>query len=94
MDGLICSIRSFGACCVMLLAGCSHVRPLAEAQHISHVIQHLGRSDSANYGANLASVGVRIRPAQSVTIDLLEGYSFEEMHGTHEVFTGRITVEF
>lgn len=76
-----------------LLAGCSTVRPLAEFQHISHATQHFG-SNPTNYGWDVASGGIRWRPVEGVTVDLLEGYSFEEMNGRHEVFTGRVTVEF
>jgi hypothetical protein len=69
------------------------VRPLTEIQHISHTTQHFG-SNRTNYGWNVASFGVRWRPTEGVVVDLLEGYSLEEMNGRHEVFTGRITVEF
>lgn len=78
---------------IYLLSGCSTVRPLAEYQHISHATQHFG-SNPTNYGWDVASFGIRWRPAEGVTVDLLEGYSFEEMNGRHEVFTGRVTVEF
>lgn len=75
------------------LGGCSTVRPLAEVQHISHASQHFG-NNTTNYGWNLAGVGVRWRPAPGVVVDLLESYSLEEMNSHHEVFTGRVTVEF
>lgn len=73
--------------------GCGTVRPLGEIQHISHASQHFG-ANRTNYGWNITSFGVRWEPAEGVVVDLLEGYSLEEMNGRHEVFTGRITVEF
>lgn len=76
-----------------LAYGCANVRPLAEVQHTSHATQHFG-SDRTNYGWNVISGGIRWRPHPGVTVDLLEGYSYEEMNGRHEVFTGRMTVEF
>lgn len=74
-------------------SGCSTVRPLAEYQHVSHATQHFG-SDRTNYGYDMGSVGIRWRPLEGVTVDLLEGYAVQEIHGRHEVFTGRMTVEF
>lgn len=76
-----------------LATACTQLRPLAEYQHLSHATQHFG-DNRTNYGYDLASVGVRWRPTEAVTVDLLEGYSLQEMHGRREVFSGRVTVEF
>lgn len=76
-----------------LLTGCGSVRPLADYSHLSHTTQHYG-DNQTNYGFDILSGGIRWRPTPGVTIDLLEGYSKQEMHGRHEVFTGRVTVEF
>jgi hypothetical protein len=78
---------------LLLLAGCSTVNVLTEYQHISHASQHVG-SNRTSYGYDMISIGVRWKPTQAVTIDLLEGYNFQRMHGRDEVFTGRMTVEF
>lgn len=77
----------------VLATGCASLTPLAEYQHLSHATQHFG-DQRTNYGYDLASVGVRWRPTDHVTVDLLEGYSLQRMHGRREVFTGRVTVEF
>jgi opacity protein-like surface antigen len=76
-----------------LCTGCSTVRPLAEYQHISHATQHAGRNKT-NLGYNIVSAGIRWAPTEGVTVDLLEGYNFQKMHGRDEVFTGRVTVTF
>lgn len=74
---------------VYLLAGCAYVRPLSEYQHVSHASDGLGGP-----GFDALSVGVRIRPIDGVTIDLLEGGTLYKVDGMQEMFTGRITVEF
>lgn len=77
----------------VLATGCANLAPLAEYQHLSHVTQHFGHNRT-NYGYDLVSAGVRWRPAPGVTVDLLEGYALQGMHGRDEVFSGRVTVEF
>lgn len=86
-------MKTLLAVSTLFLASCSTMRPLAEFSHISHATQHFG-PNATNYGWNVASMGIRIRPIDGVCIDILEGYSLEEMNGRHEVFTGRMTVEF
>lgn len=78
---------------VLFLTGCANVRPLAEYQHQSHATQHFG-SNRTNYGYDVVSAGIRWRPHEKVTVDLLEGYSMQEFQGRREVFTGRVQVEF
>lgn len=75
-----------------LITGCSTVRPLVEVSHTSHVTQHFG-NNKTNYGWNVYSLGVRWRPSESVTVDLLDGYSPDKLDGRHEVFNGRLTWE-
>lgn len=77
--------------CIVLYftTGCSHVRPLAEYQHISHASDGIG-----GLGFDTVSVGIRWRPTENVTVDLLEGYTPNGLNNRHEVFTGRVQVEF
>lgn len=74
---------------IWLLSGCSHVRPLAEYQHVSHASDGLGGP-----GFDTLSLGIRWRPIEGVTVDLLEGYSPNKLDDRHEIFTGRVQVEF
>lgn len=74
---------------VLLFAGCAYVRPLSEYQHVSHASDGLGGP-----GFDALSIGMRIRPMDGVTIDLLEGATVYKVDGMQEMFTGRITVEF
>lgn len=78
---------------IYLLVGCSTVRPLVEYQHQSHATQHFGENRT-NYGYDVFSGGIRWRPVDGVTVDLLEGYSLQNFQGRREVFTGRVQVEF
>lgn len=82
----------------LILGGCETVRPLAEMSHVSHAIQHVDRNVTTwacapNCGYNVYSVGFRWRPFRGFTVDALEGYTRDGLHGQHEVFTGRITWE-
>jgi hypothetical protein len=78
----------------LLCGGCSTLKPtgLVEVSHTSHASQHFG-PDQTNYGWNVYSLGVRLRPIKGLTIDLTEGYSPERLDGRHEVFNGRVTYE-
>jgi hypothetical protein len=74
------------------MIGCSSIKPLVEVSHTSHATQHFG-SNKTNYGWNVYSVGVRVRPYKGVTVDVLEGYTPERLDGRHEVFTARLQWE-
>jgi hypothetical protein len=88
---------------VLLVSGCEtigqyQVRPLVEMEHVSHALQHVDKdvtnwNCSPNCGYNLYSIGARWRPFSGFTVDLLEGYTKDQLHGQKEVFTGRITWE-
>jgi hypothetical protein len=73
----------------MGMSGCSALRPLAEYQHTSHASDGLGGP-----GFDVISFGVRWRPMDGVTVDILEGYSPNGLDNKKEVFTGRMQVEF
>lgn len=77
------------AIALYLLSGCSTVRPLAEYQHVSHASDGLGGP-----GFDTLSLGIRWRPMEGVTVDLLEGYSPNKLNNRNEIFTGRVQVEF
>jgi hypothetical protein len=79
-------------CLVIVLSGCTTVRPLVEVSHTSHLTQHFG-NNRTNYGWNVVGLGARIRPTTGVTIDVIEGYSFEPVDGRHEVFQARLLWE-
>lgn len=90
LNGLrVVSHVALWACMLYVLSGCANVRPLSEYQHVSHANDGLGGP-----GFDTLSLGVRWRPYDGVTVDLLEGYSPNGLDGQQEVFTGRVTVEF
>lgn len=77
-------------------SGCQTVHPLVEVAHVSHARQHVNKDISfcaPKCGYNAYSAGIRWRPTSGLTVDLLEGYTKEQLHGQKEVFTGRITWE-
>lgn len=90
---------------LIMLTGCAALRPAAvvtEFDHVSHATQHFGPSPT-NYGYNAVSAGLRWRPVQGMTVDLLEGVVLEGQDGSEdchgglwgprEVFEGRIQYE-
>lgn len=96
------------AIAILALPGCTtfqpltdSIRPLVEVVHVSHALQHVKKPDANDWrcepkcGYNAYSLGVRIRPAHTpgLSIDLLEGYTKNGLHGQKEVFTGRLTWE-
>lgn len=76
----------------LTMTGCTTVRPIFEYTHVSHAAQHVDKG--TNYGTDMMGVGVRIRPMPGVTVDLIESYALQPLHGQREVFTGRVNVEF
>ncbi len=81
---------------VCSLAGCETLTPIAEVEHTSHISQHFGKQkESRQYGWNTVSVGVRIRPTDNLTIDVLDGWTPAYIDGgKHEVFHARMLYEF
>lgn len=78
---------------VLGVSGCESITPLVEVSHTSHITQHFGNNQT-NYGWNTFSAGLRFRsPDSKVVLDVLDGYSPEELDGKHEVFTARLQIE-
>lgn len=72
-----------------MMAGCT---PIARYTHNSHALQHVDGSGEAK-GFDMVGLGVKLQIAPNVTVEALESYSFQSLHGRHEVFTGSITLE-
>lgn len=90
---MISSILKLSTVLALLgLSGCESIKPLVEVSHTSHITQHFGK-DRTNYGYNVVSVGVRARPARGVVIDIMDGYSGDELDSRHEVFQARLEWE-
>lgn len=86
---LYMAVGAIAIAAVLMLSGCSTVRPLSEYQHVSHASDGLGGP-----GFDTLSLGIRWRPVEGVQVDLLEGYSPNGLDQRKEIFTGRVTVEF
>ena len=72
-----------------MMVGCT---PIARYTHNSHALQHVDGSGEAK-GFDMVGLGVKVKPVPKVTLEAVESYSFQSLHGRHEVFTGSITLE-